>query len=95
MLCWRMGITDSEQRINETLSQLYFERWGLLAPPSGKASFFEGYATRFPIPIYNSSTLRGVQDRRSGVQACKKLCYVPMEKGQVMCLPNTHQPKNG
>jgi hypothetical protein len=68
-----MGIVAIEQRINETLSQMYFERWGLLAPPSGKARS-EGYVSLPAFPHqYYTSTVRGVQHGRTGVLACKKL----------------------
>jgi hypothetical protein len=41
---WDMEIIERELRINEMLSQMYFERWGLLVPPSGKARS-EGYVS--------------------------------------------------
>ena len=55
---------------------MYFKRWGLLAPPPGKASFLKDLpALLSPYKYYASNgqevTSYGV--RSAGVQACKKL----------------------
>ena len=55
---------------------MYFERWGLLAPPPGKVNSPKNRpALLFPQGYYSTmrreNTTSGV--RRAGVQACKKL----------------------
>ena len=36
------------KRINEMLSQMYFERWGLLAPPSEESEILKDMSLCFP-----------------------------------------------
>ena len=52
------GITENEAEEDP----MYFERWGLLAPPSGKADVLEGYVcvSAF-LTSYYTSSVRGVQ----------------------------------
>ena len=82
---WRLGITENEAGG----APMYFERWDLLAPPSGKADVLEGYVvSALSLLGYYTSSMVGVQSGRTGVLACKKLPSVlcAYRREQVMCL---------
>jgi len=54
---------------------MYFERWGLLAPPPEKASFEKDLPALLSPQRYYNTTTRGVPAqafRRSGVQETKQ-----------------------
>lgn len=65
---------ESELKSVRRPTTMYFDGCGLLAAPYWESAF-EGYASLLPHGHSISHQHAGVQDWRSGVQACKKLTY--------------------
>lgn len=68
-------------------TRMYLERWGSLAPPLGKVSFPKICLLCFPPQRYSSTTVKGVQDWRAGVQACKKLSLFSTRQTRKLQVP--------
>src|SRR5258708_35830551 len=77
------SVLSQESRDRARPTRMYFERWGLLTPPSGKADVLEGYVSLLSHTDTIPRAYEACNNRHTGVLACKKLSLDSTRHGDI------------